>query len=265
MVLGSGVLDVQTFTPRPRVLGPWALRVAVCPSRSQDPNNIYVQSALRKNVRARMIKYETPGFALEWVCNFHNTYHQGSRPTFMQAILLALKLEAAWQAHADKKQIPASGNPQYDKLYEEFVELRLKEEVKTADMRSSQVHSWKHFCNTKAFAHNLERYGIFEAFQEWTRLYVNFLDESINNFTVINIMHSWTLSVIASLGKYWPRSVVGTFILEGLKFCIPLPEKMSTKQSAGQRRIPWIFQAPPCHINRCQQIRSAIRIFDVAI
>ncbi|CAK0833971.1 unnamed protein product [Prorocentrum cordatum] len=213
-------------------------------ARSQDPGDIYVQSALRKNVRARMIKHETPGFALEWACNFHNTYHQGSRPTFMQAILLALKLEAAWQAHADKKQIPTSGNPQYEKLYEEFVELRRKEEVKTADTRSSQLHSWKHLCNTKAFAHNLERYGIFEAFQEWTRLYVNFLDESINNFTVINIMHSWTLSVIASLGKYWPKPVVGAFILEGLKFCVPLPEKMSTKQSAGQRRIPWIFQAP---------------------
>eukprot|EP00959_Pyramimonas_sp_CCMP1952_P231057 4829957-Pyramimonas_sp.AAC.1 len=142
----------------------------------------------------------------------------------MQAISLVLKLEAAWLAHAERNQIPASGNPEYNSLYEDFVEKRLRDDIKTPDIKSSQVHSWNHFCNAKSFAHNLERYGIFTAFEEWTRLYVIFLDETINNFTVINIMHSWTLSVIGELGRHWPKHIVGTVILEGLKFCAPLPE-----------------------------------------
>eukprot|EP00959_Pyramimonas_sp_CCMP1952_P360463 7548673-Pyramimonas_sp.AAC.1 len=59
-----------------------------------------------------MVKCETPGFALDWVCGFHNAYHGGSRSTFMQAISLVLKLEDAWLAHAERNQIPASGNPE---------------------------------------------------------------------------------------------------------------------------------------------------------
>eukprot|EP00959_Pyramimonas_sp_CCMP1952_P412736 8648735-Pyramimonas_sp.AAC.1 len=56
-----------------------------------------------------------------------------------------------------------------------------------------QFTSWKHYSNTKSFAHNLQNIGIWDSFQEWARLNCDFLNDQLKNFPAINIARAWVL------------------------------------------------------------------------
>ena len=70
-----------------------------------------------------------------------------------------------------------------------------QEEMKANDNKAVQLTSWKHYSNTKSFAHNLQNFGIRDTFQAWVKLNCDFLSDQLNNFAVINIMHTWVLKV----------------------------------------------------------------------
>ncbi|CAK0797210.1 unnamed protein product, partial [Prorocentrum cordatum] len=208
-------------------------------AHEEQPNNIFVQAALKNGLKCRMINEEAPDFSLSWICDFHNHYHGGSKPTFWQAIHKALAWESRWHAYCHKWGIVATGNPSYELQYEEFV-TEIIDGEKDSPIK---MVSWRHFVNTKSVAHKWENFGVFEAFEKWCIKHVNFLNDDLNSFQAINVLHAWTLKVVGVLGKFYSKEIVGAMLLEGLKLCVPMPErKDGQKLRDMQRKLPWLFK-----------------------
>ncbi|CAK0804441.1 unnamed protein product [Prorocentrum cordatum] len=73
--------------------------------------------------------------------------------------------------------------------------------------------------------------------------HVNFLNDDLNSFQAINVLHAWTLKVVGVLGKFYSKEIVGAMLLEGLKLCVPMPErKDGQKLRDMQRKLPWLFK-----------------------
>ncbi|CAK0853784.1 unnamed protein product, partial [Prorocentrum cordatum] len=59
----------------------------------EAPENAFVEAALRAGIRVRMISEDCPDFALIWLANYHNKFHEGSACTFVQTLKGALDME----------------------------------------------------------------------------------------------------------------------------------------------------------------------------
>ncbi|CAK0892766.1 unnamed protein product [Prorocentrum cordatum] len=208
-------------------------------AHEEQPNNICVQAALKNGLKCRMINEEAPDFSLSWICDFHNHYHGGSKPTFWQAIHKALAWESRWHAYCHKWGIVATGNPSYELQHEEFV-TEIIDGEKDSPIKMA---SWRHFVNTKSVAHKWENFGVFEVFEKWCIKHVNFLNDDLHSFQAINVLHAWALKVVGVLGKFYSKEIAGAMLLEGLKLCVPMPErKDGQKLRDMQRKLPWLFK-----------------------
>jgi hypothetical protein len=58
---------------------------------AEEPNNKYLIASAKKGIRSILLDSRIPDDCVDWIVHFHNTFHTGSAPSFMDIMPMTTK------------------------------------------------------------------------------------------------------------------------------------------------------------------------------
>ena len=105
--------------PPYQLLSYGTLTRAIYAAHDRAPTNINVIETVKVGLQnVTLFSENTPVDVLEWLIDFHNSFHQGSSFTVLQHFDLTIKADAEWKVHCTSKGITqtSSGMPKMQKM-----------------------------------------------------------------------------------------------------------------------------------------------------
>eukprot|EP00973_Karenia_brevis_P021622 2973261-Karenia_brevis.AAC.1 len=221
-----------------------------------------------------VFRHDTPLDVLIWLKNWHNKFHHGSKPSFLEVLEYTDWLSTQWAVYADKEGITARAGKgenstrnlcwtwiqkQEDDVNsmgngdEEKADL-VQSETKQRTSKQPMLKSMIMYENCKAFNNQLQRYGCSEMFHAVFGTITNFNEPRLVNEVVLSNLHHWGSVLSTHFEDYMDREDLKMLLMEGSMFIVPVTfaqvsgDDVEILANCSGRDVEWLFcQNVPQH------------------
>ena len=212
------------------------LSAAVYIAASEDPQNPNVQMSIRNGIPgATLLHPRTPRDVLEWLRDWHNSFHSGSAISFIEILDKIIEVKAEWQVHCMKNGITVNscgkgGELQYGKAMWTWIEQRFGKQV---------ISSENVYVNGKILIGVLQKHKLYDKFKLLMCDITDFRNPQISNPAVIENMRAAVRVLSKKLSSTFSDMAEFELVLfEIFKMVTPHGNE---KTSHSVRRMPWLF------------------------
>jgi hypothetical protein len=192
--------------------------------------NKYIQGTIEQGLpNCKILNPRTPRRVLQWLRDFHNSFHSGNSSTFTDEIQVALDVEAQWTAHRTSTNLTARSHG-YNRLYAEFVMKHF-----AATFRSQQ-----HFLSAKALGNELASDKRTALSMQQISNHTDYLDQKMpQSCLLIDLLHTLYGTMAKSFRHHRDKDLVNALVSTIAWGLVP---KVVSKDLATLSNIPYCIQ-----------------------
>ena len=218
----EGVRGAPWCTYAPNRKGPYqmitfgTLSSAFYRAYDKEPYNRNILATLANGLPSATIFHErTPSDVITYLKEEHNSYHTGSRTSFMEVCQKIPQVEAQWRTHCLTNHISVRGgrgDASYDKLYSQWV----------AENHGKDFKTWQIYDCAKSFVHNINKVdGLWAQLEGIFGSRVDYANPKLDTQTAIQNLHALTVLFDRNFSGIYEDSLVRKVLLVALQFVVP--------------------------------------------
>ena len=204
----------QSYGPPYRMIAYNSLSQACYLAHRMAPNNPVVQRTIANGLRnVQLLHPDTPTVALQWIRDWHNTFHNGSSVSFLEVCKASLEIDAAWQVFAFKSGVTSKGKSgeTYEALMKKFIDERYP----------CKIQSMSQFKSARALMNGLKKVSWSDDFELMVGEVCDFTRKDLNHTAAVLNLHS----IYVNFAKCMSLAAVGLADLklaffEAIKFAV---------------------------------------------
>ena len=165
--------------------------------------NRYIQGTIEKGLQTcKILNPGTPKRVLQWLRDFHNSFHSGNSSTFTDEIQVALDAEAQWTLHRTGANLTARSLG-YNKLYAEFVKKHF----------AATFRNQSHFLAAKALGNEFASDKRMALSMQQLSNHTDYLHEKMpQSCLVIDLLHNLYGTMAKSFRQHRDKELVNALV-----------------------------------------------------